>query len=363
MMIVYHGTTVRRAKRICEEGFRPRKPSKRVWFAQSKHYALGRAKTQARRSKDRPVVLTCDLNLGELRRSVGKKRIFHRAGNIAINGPVPVSVLRSAPTSAVDQPDTPEEIAAWVNRLLGLKPWKGVGRKHEGVARLSTWVRNRTADRPGRYVNPRELLDKCRQWLPEFFADVVVDPERLRAFRKVKTIDVKAELSLPRVDPRETEAVECLENPRAKRRVRGLKVLADIDDPDLFEWCAIFLDDDSVTVREAALRTMLHCPDEDVDLALIEPLVESENKRVRAAAIAALARHAGDDAPRWFERGLKDPSPCVRTSAAAMLDHLDVDSHRPLFELALYDPNPQVARTARKLTTGKGFAKLRWHKA
>lgn len=44
-MIVYHGTTSRRAQRICAEGFLPKKPSRCVWFAENRRYALGRAKT------------------------------------------------------------------------------------------------------------------------------------------------------------------------------------------------------------------------------------------------------------------------------------------------------------------------------
>ena len=361
-MIVYHGTTRTRARRICKEGFRPRKPSKRVWFAQSRNYALGRARTQARRAHDRPMVLRCELNLAELRRRIGKKRIFHRGANIAINAPLPVSVLRSAPT-AFDQPATPEDLAAWVNRVLDVKPWKGVGAKHPGIDRLSTWVINRLADRPESRIKPTELLAKARQWLPAFFEGVVIDCEHLRVVTRMKPVEVEVKAPLPRVCAREAEAIDCLESPHARRRVRGLGILADIDEPDLFDWCAIFLDDESVTVVEAALRMMLRCDTEAVDIGLIVPLVKSQNKRIRGAALAALARHGGDDAPRWFERGLKDPSPCVRTKTARMLEHLDVDTHHETFELALYDPNPQVARTARKLTAGKGFAKLRWSRA
>ena len=65
---------------------------------------------------------------------------------------------------------------------------------------------------------------------------------------------------------------------------------------------------------------------------------------------------------RWFDRGLKDPSPHVRREVARVLPHLDVmdDAHRRIFELALYDSNPDVVRLAEKLTEGKGYAKLRW---
>ena len=68
------------------EGFLPKKPSRRVWFAEQRNYAMGRARTQARRAKDRPAVLTCELNLGRLRAQFGKKKVFHRNGVIAIDG-------------------------------------------------------------------------------------------------------------------------------------------------------------------------------------------------------------------------------------------------------------------------------------
>ena len=77
-MIVYHGTTKRRAERICERGFLPRKPSRKVWFAESRKYAEGRAKTQARRAHDRPAVLTCEVDVNSFRRRLGPRRVMHR---------------------------------------------------------------------------------------------------------------------------------------------------------------------------------------------------------------------------------------------------------------------------------------------
>ena len=111
-------------------------------------------------------------------------------------------------------------------------------------------------------------------------------------------------------------------------------------------------------MRVAALHTMLRC--EDGDAEVIAPLAESEDKRVRAAAVAALAKHSGEDALHWFEWGLKDPYACVRLETAAVLSQLDPAEHRAIFELALYDPNPQIARLARKLTAGKGYGEVRW---
>jgi len=356
-MIVYHGTTDRRARRICEEGFAPRKPSRRVWFARGKGYALRRAKTQARRSRDHPVVLTCNIDVAQLKARVGSKRVFYGNGILAVNAHVPVSVLRGA-VPEIGQPTSPEELAAWVNRLLGLKPWKGVGRHHPGIERLSRWVVNRRSSQRRSRVDPGELLQVARRWLPEFFEGVEVDPKRVQVTRKTQTIEVEVDTSELEIDAQEEEAIGLLEDAGARRRVRGLSLLAEIGEPDLFDWCAMLLDDEAVSVRLAALRTMLLC--EDGDPEVIAPLARSGEKRVRAAAIAALARHSGEDAGRWVARGLKDPCPCVRVAASMELARVDPAGHHALFELALYDHNREVARRARRLVRGKGFAKVRW---
>ncbi len=355
-MIIYHGTTDRRARRIGTDGFLPKKPSRRVWFAESRTYALRRAKTQARRTRDRAVVLTCNIDLKQIRERLGANRVFHKNRVVAISGRVPVTVLRSHP--GVEGPTTPEELAAWVNRMLGVKPYKGVGRRHPGIERLSHWVANRLASQPRSKISPSQLLQLARQWLPEFFKEVEIDPKNLRVHRKVKTIEVEVDTAMAVADEREEEALDCLAASSPKRRIRGLKLLAKIKDPDLFDWCVMCLDDESMDVRLAALHTMLRCDEGDPEA--IVPLAESEDKHIRAAAIAALAKHSGENAPHWFECGLKDSNPCVRVETSALLSKLDPTKHQSIFELALYDPNPQIRRRAEKLIAGKGYSKVRW---
>lgn len=160
-MVVYHGTTMRRARRICEIGFLPKRPSKRVWFAKERGYADGRARTQARRSHDRPVILTCDIDLERLRNRLGRRRVFHSHGVIAIDGTVPVSALRSAPL-APGLPSSPEELATWLNNVLQVKPWKGVSPRSDGVLRLSRWVANCVLSRPNSKIPGTELLAMAR---------------------------------------------------------------------------------------------------------------------------------------------------------------------------------------------------------
>jgi len=351
-MIVYHGTTRKRAQQICTVGFLPKKPSRRVWFAETKRYALGRAKTQARRTRDRPVVLTCEFDVGLARQRFGKNKVFHSNQVIAVKGKVPVSVLRSFP-DVVDTPVAPTELANWVNRLLGLKRHKGVGPRHPGIERLSEWVRNRLASRARKTIKPRELVYMARRWVPEFFEGYVIDADHFKAFRHVKTIEV--ETAIDEVVPdQELEALECMESPKVKRRIRGLKLLSEIEDPDLFEWCSMYLDDDSVEMRIAALHTMLQCS--AIESETILHLADSEDQRIRAAAIAVLAKHGDEDREHWCRIGLTDPSACVRVETAQILPEFDPTKYKAIFNVALHDPNPEIARRAERLTRGKGYS-------
>ena len=348
--------------RIRAEGFLPRKPSRKVWFARGKGYADGRAKTQARRAHDRAVTLKCDVDIKALREQLGDRKVFYRNGIIAIDATISPGVLRSS-LSDVELPQTPGEITAWVNSVLKLKSHKGPARSHAGVARLSDWVTRRFAQRPTTQINPREMLGKARQWLPEFFEGVEIDPANLQVRHVVRTPIPAANVfisDLDEADPAEERALDCLLSDKPERRAKGLKLLTEIENVDLFEWCAMYLDDDEPDVVVAALRAMLKADEADVEAIL--PLADSDDNRIRAAAAAALTRHSGDQAPLWFERGLKDPSTCVRMETCARLVDADAGDERlhTAFQLALYDPNPEIRRRAEGLVEGKGYSKAKW---
>jgi HEAT repeat protein len=226
------------------------------------------------------------------------------------------------------------------------------------VIRLSEWVAKRLADRPGGKLRNKEILYQARQWLSEFFDGVEVDPRRLTSYRKVEQIDLQVHEPVEQAEEAADEALDLLNDARAKKRVQGLRRLADVEPEDLFEWCVMFLKDDAQSVRLAALELMLRC--EEGNPEVIRPYARSKDKRIRAAALAALARHDDEEPETWLERGLRDPAACVRLHAAKMLRALDPDEHRRVFELALHDPNPDVARAARKLTEHKGYRRPRW---
>ena len=290
-------------------------------------------------------------------RGIFGRRYAHKNGIIAITGSVPVNVLRSYPSS-VDQPSSPREIAAWINEVLGLKPYNGVGRRHAGVMRLSGWARKRLDARPTGRIGVKEFLGQARRFVPEFFQDVVIDPDSLHVSRQHQQLDLEL-LPSPSPDYAQTEdsALEDLESPKAKQRTRGLRRMAKLGDPDLFEWCTMLLQDESKDVRIAALQTMLDCEAAEADVVI--PFVEDEDKRIRAAAIAVAGKHDDEDRQKWIEFGLRDPAPCVRIAAASVLDAVEPAGNRLAFELALYDSNPAVRRFARKVAAGKGFS-LEW---
>jgi HEAT repeat protein len=308
---------------------------------------MRRARTQARRTGDLPVVLACDLDLERLRRQRDVKRAVCKGGIIAVDGPVPEGVLRD--DAFADMATVPGEVADWLNDLLHLKPPDSVKPKHPGIVRLSRWVNARAASEPEATLLCSELIERARRWLPEYFARAHVAVERLRRRRHLGFVEYEVDLQALEPDPREAQALEWLDAPRADQRVRGLSLLAEIHDPDLFDWCAMFAGDENETVQIAALRTMLLCQDGVPEV--VEPFAASEDRRVRAAAIAALARFAEEDSPRWIERGLKDPEVCVRVEAARFLGTLDRRRHRSILNLARQDPNPDVARRAQRLLT------------
>ncbi len=179
----------------------------------------------------------------------------------------------------------------------------------------------------------------------------------MRFHRFPEPVEFEIELPSEQADPREENALENLAAAKPKRRIRGLKLLAQLESEDLYDWCTLLLSDESLDVCIAALQTIVHCNAGDPEVIL--PFAESQDKRVRAAAIAALAKHSTEDVPRWFERGLKDHEACVRLETAALLPMLDTIEHRGIFELALYDPNPEIKSLAQKLTARKGYADAR----
>jgi hypothetical protein len=359
-MIVYHGTTRQRARRIAQEGFLPKPPSRRVWFARNNGYAKQRAHNQARRAHDRPIVLVCDIDLERLRQRHGNSKVILNGNVISIKGEVPATALRSR-EGVSNTPETPQEIAHWINGILDVKPHRGVSPRDAGVRRIARWVENRLASNTRAEIGNKELLSRARQWLPESFADREVDFDHLCAWRRAEVVPWEAAGACEgdiEVDPREIEALECLESDKPPRRQRGLRLLAELRDPDLFEWCVMMLADEHKDVQVIALKTMRQC--DEIEFEVVEDIARSEDKRLRAAAIEVLELHGGDMASEWFWKGLTDPEPHVRLSAVKYLDRLDPKEHRDVFETALYDPHPQIAQAARRLTQGMGYEKIIW---
>ena len=344
-MTFYHGTTLRSAIRIVEVGFLPRRGT--VWFTTSKHRAQRRAKQKARKTASPPFVFTCEINVHELYSRLGKHLVMRSKGFLAIRRRVPPTVILNSS----------ELIARWVSQILQGESYENISPHHPGINRLSRWVENRMKAGTDSAIRPKELSQRLQQWLPNFFRGVKISPEDLRFDYSPEPVEFETEPLIDPGDSREENALDALADAKPKRRIRGLELLAQLEHEDLYEWCTLLLSDESVEVRIAALQTIVHCEDGDPEVIL--PFAESQNKRIRAAAIAALAKHSTEDAPRWFERGLKDREACVRLETASLLPTLDAIEHQEIFELALYDPNPAIKHLAEKLTTGKGYADAR----
>jgi len=360
-MIVYHGTTRRRARSIARDGFEPKRPSRRVWFSKNKRYAEQRAHRKAHNGSDRPAVLTVDLDWESLRRCYGSNRVRESGGVISIHGKVPASALRNAPERGL--PEDATELARWINGVLGKKDHNGVSARHPGVRRLALWVDNTLCVNPNIRIGEKELLSYAMQWIPEHFEGVVVDFEHLRTWpRAVRTEQKKrctdSFVAPPIEDRRIEEAMDCLESSKSQRQVRGLKLLAEVGDADLFEWCMILIGDGDKALRLGALKVMRSC--ELIEPEAVAGFADAADKAIRAAALEVLVLHDEERVQDWFWRGLTDPETHVRLSTAKFLAILDPMVHREVFETALYDPHPQVVQAAEKLVKGKGYSTLVW---
>lgn len=376
MSIYYHGTTRKSARRIRTSGFHPRAPSKRVWFARRRGVAQSRARQKAKRGSDRPVVLTCEIDVGQLRDWIGNSRVFQTRGVLSVRGSVPASVLRHNPHDRrrsslyLDLPEEEAGLAAWLNRVLELKPHKGVSRRHPGVLRLARWIQNRIAQNPEGEIAESELAELAARWLPEFFEGVAIDPTNLRSLRfrgsaagDQTTLEphvVDEEEADGEVDPVEAEALACLASDKARRRIRGLRLLTGVEAPeDLVEWCLMLVDDDDTDVSVAALHTLAtRC--EGVNPFLVEDLAAADDRRLRAAALEVLALHDEDGAGRWLWEGITDPEVHVRMGAVRHLDRIDPADHPDVFATALTDPNPEIVKLARRRSEGRGIGAPTW---
>ena len=349
-MEFYHGTTLNSARGIVENGFRPRGGA--VWFTNNWSYAKNRAEQKARRKNGRPIVIKTELDVDKLRTLLGPGKIHVRGGIIAANEHLPVHLLQS---NLFEWLACPVALSQWINRQLGLYPHNGVSQNHWGVVRLAHWMNNRMQSGTGNRIDRQEFFARGEQWLPLFFDRIPFSPETLPIQHlQNDTIEVtvlhpntqKEPIQPVKAEAYYIKAIADISDENPKRRVRGLQSLEKIGTEDLFDWCVLHLEDESVDVVCNALRVMQRC--DDGYTAPILTHAESKNKRIRASALAALAKHASDDAERWFERGLKDPEACVRMEVARLLPMLNRVEYQTLFDIARHDPNPAVKRSAKK---------------
>ena len=360
LMVYYHGTTLEKAKMIVQRGFLPK--SGLVWFSQVKWLSQTHARYMSYGKHDQAIVFACDLHVEKLRAQLGEHRVTAKSHVITVGGFVSPDVLRSYAT--LHLLDSYDAVAAWV-RHFGWDSPRIVGDFQPAIRKLSRWIRKcLTTGR--RTIQAEEFMRKGNQWLPEVFELINLDPrlELLPVKRSGKQgragvlvwsgyVGIEKFRQPSETDGRlvpqqhfaaEEEALVCLTSDDPLERIRGLKLLAESKVDNLFSLCALYLGDVSRDVVLTALQTMLVCQSGDPEVMV--PYATSSDKKIRAAAIAALATHTADETDRWFEIGLSDPEACVRLGVAALLLHLDPLQRQGIFELAYRDPNPEIRRLA-----------------
>jgi len=355
-MIYYHGTTLEKAEKIVRRGFLPK--SRLVWFTKWNWYAQSHA-WGGYGGHEQAIVLACDLNVEKLRVQLGKHRVTAKGHVLTVGGFVHPSVVRSYAT--IHLLDSYDAVATWVKHF-DYSP-RTSGDLQPGMLKLSRWIRKSLIGEH-RTIQAEEFMRKGNQWLPGVFQLVNLDP-RFEILPVIRSggrtgvlvwsgyVGIEKFRQPPETDGRsvplqhfvvEEEAFVCLTSDDPLERIRGLKLLAESKVDDLFDWCALYLADASRNVILAALQTMLLCRNGDPEVMV--PYATSSDKQIRAAAIAALAKHTGDEMCHWFEIGLNDPETCVRLGVAALLLHLDPLQYQGIFELAYRDPNPEIRHLA-----------------
>jgi hypothetical protein len=316
-----------------------------VWFAERRDLAQHRAEFQARQAHDDPVILPCEINLEHLRRQYGGHCVHYKHRCLAVDAPLPAAIVRKFPVGK-RQPMSPVELSEWMRQLLFASRQHAPGKRHPGILALSNWIKQQLKPDATRIIPEAALVLKARELLPEYF-----EGSRGQEGRE------ETGEGRDRERHEEDQALEELFSEKPRQRTRGLQKLARLQAPDLFDCCTMCLEDDILNVQVVALRVLQQC--DVIDEDRVKPFTEAHDRRLRGAAIAALAVHAEDRA-EWLRRGLTDPSVAVRREVAGLLPAMDAAEQRPAFDLARHDPNPDIRRLAERLVQGKGFEKT-WH--
>jgi len=172
---LYHGTTRRRAEKILREGFQAK--GGRNWFARSKGLARQYAQSRARQRHDDPVVLECDVSFEEIRDKEGVQNVSAgRGGVVIIEGCVDGEVISNR--RMLGFICSADELAAWVNRYLGLRGSQGIAPSHPGLQRLRKWMAGRFGGGRKKPIPEEELVRYAVRWLPEYFSPTRLRPDQ-----------------------------------------------------------------------------------------------------------------------------------------------------------------------------------------
>jgi len=89
------------------------------------------------------------------------------------------------------------------------------------------------------------------------------------------------------------EALEMTRSTRFRTRVRGLTLLAGVDDPAVLDAALVLLSDPVAAVREEAVQLIIEHPDADIDSA-IAIASHDPSPRVRQASVELISERSGE---------------------------------------------------------------------
>ncbi|MFC1715756.1 hypothetical protein ACFL6S_18960 [Candidatus Poribacteria bacterium] len=185
VVLLWHGTSLRRAESIMESGFRSKKRG--IFFSSNIFTSLSFAERRASDGHGEPAIFAAIHDLGRLRHGKEFRHQFHyifrpgtanqivkylltchglySIGKIATEASGPGNNLTDI---TVTQVSGSAGIAYWLNSFLGLDDSEHIPEDHPVVGQIKTWVDDQYASGRMEPITDEEMLNLTKELLPEY---------------------------------------------------------------------------------------------------------------------------------------------------------------------------------------------------
>lgn len=187
IVLLWHGTSLRRAESILELGFRSRRRERGIFFSSSIFTSLSFAERRAFDGHSEPAIFAAIYDLGKLRYGKEFRHQFHYIFRPGIANRIVkylltchglCSIGKIAPEAsrsensltdiAVTQASGSAGIAYWLNNFLGLDDSGRISENHPAVGRIKSWVDEQYDSGRAEPITDEEILNLARELLSEY---------------------------------------------------------------------------------------------------------------------------------------------------------------------------------------------------